>query len=69
MNYALCIIGSIIGQAVETGSTPVLQVGGWSKQLGVVRVYNVQRRYVNMTVVHKLESLWASLSLFTMGPE
>jgi len=25
MNYALCIIGSIIGQAVETGSTPVLQ--------------------------------------------
>ena len=26
MNYALCIIGSIIGQAVETGSTPVLQV-------------------------------------------
>ena len=37
MNYALCIIGSIIGQAVETGSTPVLQVWrvGVSK-LGVV---------------------------------
>ena len=33
MNYALCIIGSIIGQAVETGSTPVLQVGGWSLNL------------------------------------
>ena len=26
MNYALCVIGSIIAQAVETGSTPVLQV-------------------------------------------
>lgn len=25
MNYALCVIGSIIAQAVETGSTPVLQ--------------------------------------------
>lgn len=25
MNYAMCIIGSIMGQAVETGSTPVLQ--------------------------------------------
>ena len=25
MNYAMCIIASIMGQAVETGSTPVLQ--------------------------------------------
>lgn len=25
MNYALCVIGSLIGQALEAGTTPVLQ--------------------------------------------
>ena len=31
MNYAMCIIASIMGQAVETGSTPVLQA--WRAEL------------------------------------